>query len=83
LIKLIPNGISTKNFYDHKEVGCFLQDKKLLKHCKNRNILKFVTIAKINSIYGLIIKFINKIEKENLGIKKPTQSRFFESIVEL
>jgi len=42
LIKLIPSGISTKNFSDHKEIGGFLQDKKGLKHCKNRNILIFI-----------------------------------------
>ncbi len=27
-IKLIPRGTSIKNFYDHKEIGRFLQGKK-------------------------------------------------------
>lgn len=69
-----------KNFYDHKEVGPFLQGKKVPKRCKYRNILKYIYIYTINSIYGLLIGFNNKISASMTDIKKPTQGRFFEIV---
>ncbi|GAA6172395.1 hypothetical protein NBRC116592_20650 [Colwellia sp. KU-HH00111] len=64
MIKLIPSGISTKNFYDHKEVGYFLQGKKPSKHCKNRIILIFITIA-----LNLSVKLIMFIYSGNRFLK--------------
>ena len=34
MIRFIPNGMSTKNFYDHKEIAGFLQGKKGLSTVK-------------------------------------------------
>jgi hypothetical protein len=44
LIKFIPRGTSTKNFYDHKEIGRFLQGKKSAKCGRYQNILILIII---------------------------------------
>jgi len=57
LIKLIPSGISTKNFYDHKEVGHFLQGKSQLSALKIEKKLKSQLKVNLQSINGNIGNF--------------------------
>lgn len=41
----MPNGISTKNFYDHKEIGRFFQGEMGLKRTKNRKKSKYIVMV--------------------------------------